>query len=140
MSDRSESRSSFDFSFKPTDPTPTLRPTAVDPNKITPYSLFKHVLLEKSGTSMMSLASPADDSLTELSKPLSPLDDDGGDTRWWPVPVLSYTVVTELSCCMSPPLVVDMSARCPSSLRFRPRMAQLPCHTHAHLQSAKRVP
>lgn len=89
--------------------------------------------MEKSGTSMMSLASPAEDSLLELSRPLSPLDEDGGDTLWL-VTVLSplYTVVTELSgmctVVVSPPLVVDMSTRWfPLPLRFP--QVQLPCHT-----------
>jgi len=76
----------------------------------------------------MSLASPADDSVLELSKPLSALDEDGGDTLWLTtVRSPSYKVVTEFSCMylVSPPLVVDMSPWFPLPLRFP--QALLPC-------------
>lgn len=89
--------------------------------------------LEKSGTSMMSLASPADDSVLDISRPLSGYEEEGGDT-WWPVSVavLSplYTVVTELSGSgtVSPPLVEDISSWF-SPLLVRFSQTQLPCHT-----------
>lgn len=70
---------------------------------------YDQLLLEKSGTSIMSLASPADDSVLELSNPLSPKDEDVGDTRWLGDTVVLlplYTVVTDSSSrsCVEPPL------------------------------------
>lgn len=89
----------------------------------------------------MSLASPADDSVLELSRPLSVIDEDDGEV-FCPMIVLSplYTVVTELSwmcATFSPPLVVDMSTRFSYPLRFT--QMQLPYHNCEKTETNKRL-